>query len=413
MPCTMLEDMYPWTADKSLDLSNISARNELTCACGLHVEKITEIPKLEALVPEWRALDATLSPRLPFTSPEWSLLWWQHFRRNRLTARDQLNTYVVRDRARALVAVAPMMISSRPATGPFRLRELQFLGADTNVTELRGVVCHCGDLPDVVAALRQALTADRANWDWVQWRGLQTGAGIPEWRHHLPGLRTTGTVSNYYLPLAESWAEFKTQLPRNVKESLRKCYNSLTRDGHSFTVEAVAAPEAIPAAIDQFLALHAQRASLTGTVSHINCFVSAQARAFLHEHAASQARNGAIRVFQLNIGGTVVATRIAFLLGQEMYLYYSGYDPAWKQYSVMTTLLAEMFKWGIAHGFHLANLSIGQDVSKTRWRPEVAQFAEGFEVAPTLRSAIAFEVMDRLRRAVKGRVSQASKAAHA
>jgi len=56
-------------------------------------------------------------------------------------------------------------------------------------------------------------------------------------------------------------------------------------------------------------------------------------------------------------------------VGDALYLYYSGYDPAFGDYSVMTTTVAEAIKYAIEHGFRRVNLSTGSDVSKTRWNP--------------------------------------------
>ena len=46
-----------------------------------------------------------------------------------------------------------------------------------------------------------------------------------------------------------------------------------------------------------------------------------------------------------------------------MYLYYSGYDPGWRQYSIMTTLMAEILRWSIAERMTTVNLSTGNDLS--------------------------------------------------
>ena len=66
------------------------------------------------------------------------------------------------------------------------------------------------------------------------------------------------------------------------------------------------------------------------------------------------------------------------LLGDEPYMYFSGYDLAWSRYSVMTTLVAEAMQWAIAHRMRLFNLSTGADVSKTRWRPARVDYCGGF-----------------------------------
>ena len=365
---------------------------------ALRVERIVTEQALQQLVPEWEALDATLSPRLPFTAPAWNLLWWKHYQRRQRLVGDRLNSYAVRDAAGQLIAVAPMMITRR-AVSPVRLGELQFFGADTNVTEMRGLITRPEHLAAVVAALQAEFAARPGDWDWVQWRGLRNPSDDAAWDAQIPGFDPVRVVTDYYLVLPANWAAFKTALPRNIKESLRKCYNSLTRDGHEFTFRAVTDPQDIGPAIDRFLALHTRRAKLTETIAHRNSFAAPQSQSFLHDYARTAASRQQACVFELLIGGEVVASRVAMLLGDEMFLYFSGYDPAWRQYSVMTTLLAEALQWAIARGFRVANLSSGTDVSKTRWRPESITYTDGYAVAPGWRSGLAFSVMSRLRAA--------------
>jgi CelD/BcsL family acetyltransferase involved in cellulose biosynthesis len=74
-------------------------------------------------------------------------------------------------------------------------------------------------------------------------------------------------------------------------------------------------------------------------------------------------------VFELNIGGQVVASRIGFVVGDTLYMYYSGFKPCWARYSVTTTILAEAIKYAIACGLKTVDLSPGRNVSKTRWSP--------------------------------------------
>jgi CelD/BcsL family acetyltransferase involved in cellulose biosynthesis len=101
------------------------------------------------------------------------------------------------------------------------------------------------------------------------------------------------------------------------------------------------------------------------------------------------ARRGIARVFQLEIGGEVVAMRLGFRFGDSLYLYYSGFDPAWSRYSVMTTVVAETIRHALEHGVAIVNLSTGADESKMRWRPEEVAYADAVIVAPGLRARIA------------------------
>jgi CelD/BcsL family acetyltransferase involved in cellulose biosynthesis len=354
---------------------------------SLAVTALLTVEDFERLGDEWDALEASLSPRTPFTSRGWNTLWWQHFRRDGWLKRDELRAFAVRRPDGRLVAVAPMMRTVRPAVGPWRSRELQFFGADPNMTEIRGMVCRPEDQVKAAAALMQHLRQRSNEWDWIGWSGMrQEPSRSAEWAGS--DLRWTRQVPSFYLPMPSSWNEFRTRLPRNIKESLRKCYNSLKRDGLDFEFRVVTQPADTDAAVERFLQLHAVRSHSTDGVAHEDVFGSERAKLFLRDYCRFAAGRDQLRVFQMRIGGNVVATRIGFALGRELYLYYSGYDIAWSKYSVMTTLVAEALKWSIDNGHRIVNLSTGKDVSKTRWRPEVLTHRDALVQAPRWRARV-------------------------
>ncbi len=361
----------------------------------LIVQTISSISGVDALAPEWERLESGLSPRVPFSSPEWCKLWWSHFHRSGLACRDQLRVYVVRRPDGALVGVAPMFLTSRPGWGVVRTRELQFFGADPYVTELRGPVCRPDDTAAVVEALSRHIAGQR-ECDWVQWRGLRYAGDAPH-----PELRLREDekldVVDHFLPVLGDWEAFRAGLPRNIRESLRKCYNSLKREGLAFEFRVVGAPGEVPAAIDRFFVLHRARAEQEGAVRHADVFDSARARALLRDYCLTLARRGALRIFQLLIDGAVVATRIGFVLGDEIYLYFSGYDSAYGRFSVMTTTVAEAIRHSIGRGVRIVNLSTGTDVSKTRWRPNQVVYRGGYEVCTAVKSRAAFRFVEALR----------------
>ena len=360
----------------------------------LKIEVITREADLRPIVGEWERLDETLSPRTPFTSPLWCLNWLKHFRRSSLRASDHLRVYLVRDEGGALLCVAPMLVTHRPGFGPIKARELQFFGADPYVTELRGPCCRREDLGRVMDALAAHVDAEGC-CDWVQWRGLPPGH---DFRHigldFMPDPQLESI--DHFLQMRPTWDEFRATLPRNIKESLRKCYNSLARDGVEFTVRVVSREDEAEAALLRFFDLHRSRAEKSGTIEHPNAFESAHSQAFLVDYAREMARRDCLRVFQLIVEDQIVATRVGFLHGTELYLYFSGYDPEMGRYSIMTTTVAEAFKWAIGNGISVVNLSSGTDVSKTRWRPENVQAGGGYMQSAS-GSRIAFNIVRRLR----------------
>ena len=305
--------------------------------------------------------------------------------------RDELRLYTVRDPSGLLVAVAPMMLTHRPAHLPIRTRELQFLGADANVTEIRGALFRPGWEGEALGALVAHLSAQR-EWDWVQWRGLPS---LPASR--IPGLRLNRQLVDFYLPLPKDWDTLRSGLPRNMKEALRKCYNSLARDKHTWEFRVLDEPAEVQTAFANLMQMHQMRSDHEGGVPHINVFEAAETQAFITEYVAELARSGGVRVFELRIGGASVAMRIGFAYAEDLYLYYSGYDPAWGRYSVMTTVVAESIKWAIAQGYERVNLSTGSDVSKTRWRPSQVDYVEGAQPASQWRGQVALAAVEMLR----------------
>ncbi|MDE2361726.1 MAG: GNAT family N-acetyltransferase [Hyphomicrobiales bacterium] len=361
----------------------------------LQVQVIKDAAYIADLAPEWERLAASISPRFPFTTPTWCIAWWRHFRRESFRTKDLLRVFVLRDDAGVLVAVAPMFLTERPSVGPIRSRELQFFGADPYVSEFRGPVCRAEDTLAVVEALSAHIRAE-AECDWVQWRGLRAEDEGQQQMGAVCSNAKLGLV-DHYLEVPESWETFKSSLPRNIKESLRKCYNSLKRERISFEFRVVSQPNETPAAVDEFLRLHRTRADQTDGVKHGNVFEGAQACAMLHDYCLQLAERNELRIFQIAVAGKVIATRIGFVMGDELYLYFSGYDVDWGRFSVMTTTVAEAIKWAIESGFRIVNLSTGTDVSKMRWRPKQVAYIGGYVIFPVARSRLAFRFVETLR----------------
>lgn len=367
----------------------------------LSVEVVRDFVALESLTPEWDRLESDIVPRTPFRSARWNLLWWRHFRENSAAVRDELCVHVFRDENRRLIGIAPMMLTRWPGRYIPLVRQLQYFGSDPNVTEIRGLICRPRDQKRVVEALQRQLVTRQSEWDWVQWSGLDRRAEGSKLLED-ESFTTQTPIEEFYLSLPADWEEFRASLSRNVKESIRKGYNSLKREGHSFTFRVVSDRADVSEAVDRFLELHCERASMTQTVAHPNVFASAVSQGFLLDYATSMAEQGRLRIFQLLIGGEVVATRIGFLLGDEIYLYFSGYSAKWGRYSVMTTLLAEALRWAIENRLVRAHLSRGRDVSKLRWGPTVVTRENGVQTGRTWNSAVRLKVFETLKKHSRG-----------
>ena len=357
---------------------------------SLHVTTITTLPELRLLHDEWEQLFIRTRETLPFLHPDWAFSWWDHFHVARPLVRNELYVKVLREDSGELVAIAPLMRTERPALGPLRTRSLDFLGAGYYLTEEPGALVNPDNALEAGTALARDLLKD-GGWDWIAWHGLIRESAFVAGLEREMNLAWVGCQVANLLPLPSSWDEFKATRKRNIKESLRHCYNSLKRDGITFRFDVAATPSEVDAALDTFLTLHAMRAALSGTAVHPNHFVSARAQRFVRAVFTLLAEKGIARVFTIVIDGQAAAVRLACMLPSCLYLYYSGYDPRWAKYGIMTTAVAESIKYAIDCGAPLLHLSMGQDVSKSRWGPETPVYHEATSVRPALGSRAAHE----------------------
>jgi len=325
---------------------------------------------------------------LPFALHDWHVAWCRHFLGANRHLDSKMMIHVVRDTDGACVGVVPLILTRR-RIGPVNIASVDLLGADPAITEIRGALLVSGFETRAAWAVQRELQA-RRGFNWVQWNGI--GGLFGEALAIGADLQWQQPLLDYVVDLPPSWEELRARMKRNLRESIRHGYNSLKRDGHAFELRVVHEPEAIAGALDHFFVLHTQRARLTGTVEHPDHFTSDVSRRFLRDVCASMAQRGIVRMFQLWIGDRIVATRVGFAVGNSLYLYYSGYDPEWAKYGVMTTTLVEAVKYAISRGFASVNLSPGTDVSKTRWAPRVVPFARAAQVAPTRFSRIAWNL---------------------
>jgi CelD/BcsL family acetyltransferase involved in cellulose biosynthesis len=350
----------------------------------LQVEVITSLAPLIRLQPDYVHLQAVSGNVLPFALYEWHITWCRHFLGNHDGIVDEPLFHVFRTADGACVGLVPL-IRTRRRMGGIAVHSLSLLGADPAITEIRGSLVQPGFEWPVARALHQELNR-RHDWNWIHWMGSTDAFGMAVGQ--LRQLQWEPLQPSCVLDLPPTWEQFRAGLKRNIRESLRHCYNSLKRDGHPFTVPIAADPASVRIALQRLFVLHSLRAHMTDTVAHPDRFATPFLRGFVDEVCETMADRGLVRVFQIEIAGQIVASRIGFLIGDSLYLYYSGFDPAWSRYGVMTTAVAEAIKYAIAHGLKTVNLSPGNDVSKTRWGPREVPHQAAYEAARDPRSRL-------------------------
>ncbi len=354
------------------------------------VSTITTREDLLRLADDWSHLLERSDNVLPFMLPGWLIPWWDTYRQERRLIRDSLRTKVVR-RGGEVVGILPFMLTERPPSGPLRARAMGFLGADPYITEQRAPLYDRRCAGEVARAIADDLQRD-PEWDWIGWAGLDRQSEFASALEARMPLRWKSSDTANILALPSTWEAFRSGLKRNVKESLRHGYNSLKREGLEPRLGVAETVADVDEALDTFFALHTARARASHGPPHPDRFAAARARRFLAEVCRDLAEQHVTRVFTLQVDGKPVASRIGFVLPGCLYLYYSGYDPSWARYGVMTTTVVETIKYAIALGVPTLHLSMGADVSKTRWGGATPVLHDAVSVRPRWTSEVALQL---------------------
>src|SRR5881394_3250077 len=130
------------------------------------------IDALLTLEPEWCALEPQM-PQLPFVTFDWVAAWWIHMRSRRAAVKDDLFAVTFRDAEGRLVGVAPLMVTTCPNAGPLSIRQLQFIGADRNMTELRCLAAPVSKVEAIYAELVTYLRSAPVAYDWLKLTGIE------------------------------------------------------------------------------------------------------------------------------------------------------------------------------------------------------------------------------------------------
>ena len=376
-----------------IKLTHLGRVRSARTASDLSVEVVSNVGDLLARQADYASLLRATGNTLPFTLHEWHVAWCNQLCISRNAIRTQPLIHFARDSDGRCVAIAPFILTRR-AFGPIRLGSLDMLGADPALTEIRTSLILPGYEARVVRALQQELSSVR-DVDWLDWGVLSAPVADALAVHGELSLRTP--LLDYVLDLPSGFELFRRSLKRNVRESIRHCYNSLKSQGLSCELRIAEEPAAVNEALERFFTLHAMRADLQGAVAHRNHFASVRARSFLREVCTRLAGRSIVRIFQLAIRGEIVAARIGFVIGDSLYLYYSGFDPHWSKYSVMTTTLVEVIRYAIANGIKTINLSPVKDHAKTRWSPREIALVQAVQISRSPLSRFAWTGFQRLK----------------
>jgi CelD/BcsL family acetyltransferase involved in cellulose biosynthesis len=301
------------------------------------VPALERVDDPESLRDEWSEL-AERSGSF-FATPEWLLLWWEHFGGGR-----ELLLTAGRGSEGRLETILPFYVWR---ARPFRVVRVLGHGPGDELGPIGA--------PDA-AGPTLARWAAGARFDVLACQQLP--GGVP-WLDFLPGGTVVARTGSPVLDFeGRSWDEVLAAKSRNFREQVRRRARALERD-HHVRYRLVTGPDGLGESLDTFFRLHAQRFGSGSIIS--------RTEAFQRDFAAVAAERGWLRLWLLELDGRPAAAWLGFrFAGAECY-YQAGRDPAFDGHSVSFVLLAHTIRAALKDGAREYRFLRGDEPYKYRF----------------------------------------------
>ena len=300
----------------------------------------------ERISAEWSGLLAQSAAPTPFVTPAWQRVWLSHFLGDRtvriLTARD----------GERLIGVAPFIIDGTQAE----------LVGHYSICDYMDVVVTPGFEPQFYASILGKLADDGVKT--LDLRGLRletpTLAAITA---AAPAAGFTAVREDEALSpkvcLPDTWDEYLSTLSKKDRHELRRKLRRLDTAGGDVALKVVT--ESAEAATELDTLFHLMRISS----HHKEEFLDRPGmEAFFREMTAAMAAEGMLRFYFLTFDGVAVAAVLNFDLGGQLYMYNSGYDPAYSHYAVGLMSKTLLIKDAIENGRRCVDFLRGDEAYK-------------------------------------------------
>ena len=270
---------------------------------------------LDRVLAEWGGLLQQCGEQVPFVTPAWQQVWLRHFQGER-----RLRILTLRDGER-LVAVVPLLCDDGAA---------EFVGHHS-ICDYMDAVITPGFERAALTSLLAGLAAEGTSR--LELRGLREDSPT------LPALLEVASAAGYTLTKEEealspkvelpgTWDEYLGTLSKKDRHEMRRKMRRLDSAGDIQMRMVTTADEAAPLLDTLF---HLMRISN----HHKEEFLDRPGmQEFFRDMTATMADAGMLRIYALTLDGVPVAMVHNLDVGGTLYMYNSGYDPAYSHYAV-------------------------------------------------------------------------------
>lgn len=361
---------------------------------GAYSVEVADLAEIQSSREEWnRLVDAMRFPT-PFATWEWVTAWHEQFQANSLPW-----VLFVRQGGR-LLGILPLTRPPRPVLLRWLMGSLaEMLGAGQVGADHLDLIVEPGHAPGCAQAINEFLRKGSVLWRELHFplvtadselhaQGGQLGSGL---RNHV---RRRSTAP--YLPIAGTFEDYLQGLSSNERYKLRSRTRKLLGmpgvEYHRFKRDER------DRALDLLFALHHRRSEEKSVVSS---FARPEVEAF-HRRLLAHMPWDQVVLRGLRRDSEVFAMFYGYRVGQRMFYFQLGYDPAWSATSPGLVLLTRTIREAFDIGCVEYNFLQGDESFKQTWTKESRSLFDCRLYSDGLRGTLSYQ-RQRLRECIKQR----------
>ena len=326
------------------------------------IKQIASYEEFRGLRDEWDALLEKSGAGSIFLTWEWMNSWWNNFKRT-----NELYVLVGRDASGGIIGIAPLMKRSKKVFG-VTLRCIEFIsaGAETTPDYLNFIMAAgCEDL-----FIREVLAyaeARREEWDIISLMAVSEDGDMLSrirsvlGKRHDYAIRSGGSC--VFMELPKTWDEYVKKLSRKSRYNIMKKERELASKCRlEFTICDSAG--ALNETIETLSELHRKRMLQKGISGSS---ITGGFWKFQKDVAGDFFAKGWLLIGLLKADGKIIACQYAYLYRNKLFHYQSGFDPAWRKYSIGLISNAHMIQESIRRGLTEYDFLRGNEDYKYHW----------------------------------------------
>ncbi len=320
----------------------------------MEIDCYTDSTGFQKLERGWEALLDNNKRATIFQTPEWNRIWWENFRPGK-----ELMLLAFAGEGISPAGIAPLY--STQSTGGQRV--LRIVGG-IDLSDYLDLIYHTGHEEPLCMALLSYLRENRGEWDALELHNVPADSPtltVLKKAANEMGFRATAEEEEVcpYIPLPSTWDDYLSTLGKKDRHELRRKMRKAGREGGDKRY-VVGGENNLSMELDEFFRLHRKSGEDKKE------FMEDGIEKFFHDFSAQFHERGWLDLSFLEINEQRAASLLSFKYRGRVYLYNSGFDPAFSSYSAGIALMGQSIKDAIEEGYQKYDFLRGSEGYKYR-----------------------------------------------